>query len=405
MKKHVALVVVLLAVVAALTALSSPSQAASQVPRPEDDPFYAQPADLADSAPGDVLGSREIEATAYSLPLPAKAWQVKYRSVDSTGTPTANVTTVLIPLTAWAGPGSRPLVSYQTAEDSAGMHCAPSYGLRAGLASGIVPVSETGVVAALLQRGWAAVVPDYEGPGSQFGAAVTEGRGVLDSLTAVRSFAPAGLQDSPIGLTGYSGGGVATTFAAQLQGEVAPELPIKGIAMGGVVADFRATMKDFVAVGAGAIVPMSTAAISRAYPEANLSQYLNEKGKAVMAAFANDCSSEAVMRYPGLQLGPLSNGVTMLDNPGVVSFLAAVSPLGIGGVPIAPVYDYHATLDELSPIGPARALDQKFCAGGAKVQRVEYPLAEHGIGAVVGLAPALNYLADRFGGKPAPSSC
>lgn len=409
MKKLVSLVLVLVAVAVALAALSSPSQAAGQIPRPEDDPFYAQPANLVDSAPGAVLDSREIDATAYSLPLPAKAWQVKYRSVDSAGVPTANVTTVLVPLAAWTGTGARPLVSYQTAEDSVGLHCAPSYGLRAGLGSitsSIVPVAETGAVAALLQRGWAAVVPDYEGPGGQFAAAVTEGRGVLDSLTAVRAFAPAGLQNSPIGLTGYSGGGVATTFAAQLQAAVAPELPIKGIAMGGVVADFRATMKDFASLGAGALVPMGAAGLDRAYPEANLAQYVNAKGKDLIAALANACGDEAVERYPLLNLDSLSDdGVNILDKPAVVSFLARIGPLALPGIPIAPVYDYHGTLDEVSPIGPARALDKKFCAAGATVQRIEYPFAEHGGAVALGLIPALNYLADRFAGRPAPSNC
>ena len=48
-----------------------------------------------------------VTATAYSVPLPAHAWQLLYRSEDSTGAPTAEVTTVLVPDTAWTGAGAR----------------------------------------------------------------------------------------------------------------------------------------------------------------------------------------------------------------------------------------------------------------------------------------------------------
>src|SRR6188508_252216 len=106
---------------------------AASVPEPEDDPFYDVPANVASYAPGDVIDARPITALVYALPVPADTWQILYRTSDAHGVPTATVTTLMIPKTAWTGSGPRPLVSYQTAEDGVAGRCAPSYGLRAGL--------------------------------------------------------------------------------------------------------------------------------------------------------------------------------------------------------------------------------------------------------------------------------
>ncbi|WP_183095237.1 lipase family protein [Nocardioides stalactiti] len=397
--------VALAALTAVLTGPSAPSAgAAGGIPVPDEDPFYAQPADLAASEPGDVLDSREVEVNAYSMPLPVQAWQVKYRSEDNSGRPTANVTTIMVPDRPWTGAGPRPLLSYQTAEDSAGTHCAPSYGLRAGFAAPVAN-AESGLMAMALNRGWAVVVPDYQGPDSQFLGGYGEARGVLDSLTAVRDFAPAGVQDSPIGMTGYSGGAVATTWAAQYQRALAPGLPIRAVSLGGVVADYRSTIKQFDLLGLDGIVMMGVATVSRSYPAENLTSNLNARGMEVLRGVERACIHEAQARYPLVRLNQLTKVPNVLDTPPIVAFLRRISPLGYAGNPMAPVFMYHATLDELAPIRPARELFRRFCAAGVAVKKVETPLGEHFSETVRGFPSALRYLDDRFAGKPAPSSC
>src|SRR5580700_5693572 len=93
-----------------------PASAASVTP-PTQDPFYSVPAGLAGLPNGTVLASRPVNTSFYSLPMPAAAWQVKYKTLDNQNQPTADVTTVLVPLAPWLGPGPRPLLSYQVAED------------------------------------------------------------------------------------------------------------------------------------------------------------------------------------------------------------------------------------------------------------------------------------------------
>src|SRR3546814_19673949 len=58
---------------------------ATAVPLPEQDSFYAEPEGLAGSANGTVLASRVIETESFGQPLPADAWQVRYKPIGNPG--------------------------------------------------------------------------------------------------------------------------------------------------------------------------------------------------------------------------------------------------------------------------------------------------------------------------------
>jgi hypothetical protein len=88
------------------------------------------------------------------------ARQVLYRSTDALGEPMAVSGTVLVPTAPWAGPGSRPLVSYAVGTRSLGDDSAPSYTLSQGAEY------EGLFVKGLLDQGWAVAVSDYQGLGT-----------------------------------------------------------------------------------------------------------------------------------------------------------------------------------------------------------------------------------------------
>lgn len=394
--------------VAALLAAQTPANAA--VPVPEKDPFYAVPANIDSYANGDVIDSRPIKPSAFGVPLPAKAWQVKYRTTDSKERPSATVTTVLVPIAPWLGKGKRPIVSYQTAEDGVAGKCAPSYALSAGLPQLAGRFSnsggETGVISLALLKGWALTVPDYEGPKSEFLVAKTEAYGVLDGIRATQRFTASGLSDqNPVALWGYSGGSFASSAAAQYQASYAPELKLAGVALGGYVADIRSTIDKFSGSIAGGAVAMGINGFLRAYPELNIEQYLSESGKQKVASAAGDCLNDAVVRYPGLSFAQLEGVPNALDLPPVKGMLDENSPINIAGRPNAPVYSYHAILDEFAPVGPARTTLRRFCADGTVVQRVEDLLGEHISELITGLPGAMKFLSDRFAGKAPINNC
>ena len=383
---------------------------ADHVPLPEDDPFYAVPkaAKLASKPNGKLLASRPVEVNANDVPIPATAWQVKYKTIDVHGNPSAYVATVMLPDAPWTGPGPRPLVSYQTAEDGVGSRCSPSYGLRAGYeAGGTNSANEANLMRQAMERGWAVVAPDYEGPRSEFLGAKGEARGVIDGVRAALRFKPAGFdrRATPVGLWGYSGGALASTLAAQLQPRYAPELEFAGVALGGTPADIEATMQAFSGGPAGGAIAVGLVGADRSYPQFDVPQYMSEFGRRALAESQSDCIGDAVARYPAASFEDFASGPGVIELPAVQRLFRKMSPLWFRGEPSAPVYEYHAVADELAPVGPARLLVQRFCDAGVTVQHVEDYTSEHVSLVVSGAFGAMDYLAARFAGEPAPSTC
>ena len=67
-----------------------------------------------------------------------------------------------------------------------------------------------------LGRGWYVNVPDYEGPTASFIAGVQEGHAILDSVRAVLSSGFGLTADVSYALWGYSGGSIASEWAAEV---------------------------------------------------------------------------------------------------------------------------------------------------------------------------------------------
>lgn len=376
-----------------------------EVPAPKDDGFYRVPDGVRRYANGTVLDARRITAYAGLARVDARAWQVKYRTTDGHGRPTSTLATILVPNEPWEGRGRRPLVSYQVAEDGVGLRCTPSYALRAGLAAGLTTAQADIVfgIPLLLQRGWAVVVPDWEGPRSLFGVHAMAGHAVLDGIRAARRFGPAHLGGRrPIGLWGYSGGGFATTAAAQLHRRYAPGLPIRAIAAGGVPGDIRQVYETASGSVFGGATILLLIAMSRGYPDARLASYADDTLRADMAASREDCLFDAPVRHPLLDIEAhlAPRGVEIL-----LRLLRANSPLAVPEVPRAPMFMYHMTIDELVPLPTARRLAERFCNAGARLRFTVMPGGEHAVGAVLGGLQALDYLAGQFDGERPPTNC
>jgi hypothetical protein len=374
---------------------------------PEQDPFYAVPRNIAHYRDGQIIRSRQIKPMLWAVPLPADAWQIEYRTEDQVGKPTAMVTTLLLPQSAWNGKGSRPLISYQTAEDGVAGKCAPSYQIRAGAqAEPTNATAETSEMFAAVADGWAVTAPDYEGPRSEFLIAKTEAHGVLDAIRATLAFKQAELsQHTPVGLWGYSGGSFASVVAAEYQKSYAPDLTLRAIALGGLVGSVRASIADFDGTVFGGAIAMGINGFVRAYPKVNIGQYLTAAGNAKVLAASHDCISDAVPRYPALSMKDLEKVPNALGLPSVARMLQENSPLGIKGTPTAPIYDYHAIGDELAPLKPALQLLRRFCRSGAVVQHVQTPVGEHISEVVTGEPGAIRFFTNRFAGKTPVDTC
>jgi hypothetical protein len=382
----------LLAAVVASGVVTSPA-AAAVVP-PAEDPFYAPPAGFETKAPGAVLRSRSVVVTGLGIPVPVRAWQTLARSTDTAGRPVAVASTLMVPLVPYLK-GPRPLLSYQTAIDSLGDQCNPSYTLRAGTEK------ELPLIALGLAKGWAVVVSDFEGPRNAFAAGTMAGHGVLDGIRAVRKLPGTGLTATgPVGLMGYSGGGQATSWAAELQPSYAPELAIKGVATGGTPANLRAAAQLMDGGPAAGLALAAVVGITRAYPE--LLTLVNDAGRAMIERVGDLCVAEVTAANAFRRINEFTFSRDPLNEPIAVDVLNR-NELG-QRVPAAPVYMYHSLFDELVPHSAAQALRQTWCRA-TKVQFYTDLLSEHVVLAATGAPAAVSYLDDRFAGRPAPSNC
>jgi hypothetical protein len=386
---------VVITLLAALLISATPANAAVLPPHPDNDPFYAQPSPMPAVPPGTVLDSRPTTIRSLALPVPVRAWQVKYLSTDTKGARAANIATVIQP---WARPAQPKLVSYQTAYDGLDADCAPSYAFATGTHP---PFYEEAAILPLLFAGYTVVSADYEGPRYQWAAGINSGHGVLDGIRAAQRFA--GLSSAtPTALWGYSGGALASQWANELAATYAPELNIVGVAAGGVPADIEAIARAIDGTALSGVYFGATVGLSRAYPEIDIDALLNAKGRAAFETLGTQCIGEFTAQFAFRHMRDHVTVPELLDVPAVKQVIAE-NTMG-QRLPDAPTYIYQGAQDELTITPPVDQLVGTYCGMGATVQYVKLP-GEHITTAGTGVPGALAYVRDRLNGRPAPSSC
>ncbi|MFG2620444.1 lipase family protein [Streptomyces sp. NPDC048507] len=377
---------------AAVAALAVTAWIPASAARAADGPAAARPGDVVASAP-----------SAFH-PLPGqptgtKAWKVHYRSTTADGAPNVVSGTVIVPQDGRTGP--RPLITYAVGTVGMGDSCAPSNNFPYGTAM------EANLIQQYTLRGWAVVVTDYEGLGTPgvhtYTVGPSAGHAVLDAARAAIRLPEAGLgPDTPVGIMGYSQGGQASSWAAELQGSYAPELKVKGTATGGVPADLlKVAAFNNGSYGSGLIF-MAAAGQDAAYPELRLDSYLNPAGKALVAGMKENCVAIDAIAGSFKRISDL----TTRDPLAQPDWQDRLNRSRLGGTaPAAPVYQYHALGDELIPYAVGRQLRSEWCAKGADVQWDTIWVGEHVSGVITHSLEVGNWMADRFAGRPSHPNC
>jgi hypothetical protein len=404
-------------------ALMAPAAGAA-VP-PEQDPFYSYEGStpLANITPGTVLKTRTLSYHVAGVPLPIKAVQLLYRSTGETGQPTVNVTSVLQPPLRLGAPT---IVSYQSFYDSLNPEDEPSYAISGGVTlGGLIPTAESGLIAPALLAGETVVVPDTEGETADFAAGPEYGMNTLDSLRAVLGSPASGAAGAKkIGLIGYSGGAIATGWAAELASSYAPDISsrIVGAAMGGVLVDPAHNLHyvEGSTVWAG-VIPMAVIGVSRAF-HVDLTPYLNEYGLQLYNKLQRASIVTVLGEYPGLTWAQIAKPEYPTPES-VPVYVEVVNQLIMGsrGTPSMPMFigqgnggELEGTSGNKEGIGPGdgvmiagdvRSLAREYCSRGVSVQYEEYEHLSHVPSAAVWLGEANAWLAARFAGLPAPQNC
>ncbi|WCB95778.1 putative inactive lipase [Baekduia alba] len=395
-------------------------------PPPGQDPFYRydDPTPLEQLAPGTVLKARTTSLHVVGVPTPVKAVQLLYRSTGQRGQATSNVTSVLLPPLRIGAPK---LVSYQSFYDSLNPDDEPSYTVSGGGLSigGAIPQLESGLVAPLLLAGYTIAVPDTEGQAADFAAGPEYGYNTLDGLRAAYNAPAVGVTPATkAGMIGYSGGAIATEWAAELAPSYAPDVNGKlvGAAMGGVLVDPAHNLHyvDGSSVWAG-VMPMAIVGVARAFA-IDLTPYLSAKGLEIYNKLQKATIAQVLGAYPGLTWAQLAKPEYATPES-VPEYVHAANQLimGTGGTPTAPLFVGQGAGGELEGTpgdkpgigkgdgvmiaGDVRTLARQHCGHGVKVQYQQYDALSHVTSAVPWLAQAVPWLTARFTGLPAPQNC
>lgn len=371
---------------------------------PAKDPFYEPPAGFRHAAVGTVLRSRDVELGFLGLiPQRVRATQLLYRTVNRHGDPEACATTVLVPAGHFANQ-PRHMVSYQCAIDAISSRCFPSYALRRGArALGSLPQFEYLLMAAALAEGWVVSVPDHEGPDGLWGAPMEPGYRVLDGLRAALSFDRFGLAPgSKVGLWGYSGGGLASAWAAEAHADYAPELNIVGAVLGSPVGDLGNTFLRLNGSAMSALPAMVVSALAKTFPDLDriIEEHATDVGRAKLRGLERMTTMEAIIRLFRTDMDdwvrpPLTE---VLDLPQVREVFEAIR-LG-KAVPTPPLLIVQAVHDSVIAVEDIDALADLYSQGGAQVTYHRDSFSEHMLLHPMSAPMTLRWLADRFADRP-----
>lgn len=377
-----------------LTELINPSHdPASVLPTPPTDPFFTPRPGYEANPPGTVLSARPTGG----LFTGADAYELLVRSTDSHDRPVAITTTLLMPRTAWPGPGTRPLVSYNIPISSMGYSCAPSTELKKGVSADVVAIS------LLLAKQYAVVVPDHQGPRQAYAAGLMGGHAVLDSIRAVTHSSSLELgPDTPVVMTSYSGGSIATSWAAQLAPVYAPEIRLAGTIIGGEPADYDMLMPVMNGNWGTGVMLAAALGLAREYPE--LLGILNDNGWRIAHMFRDICVSQETILgvIAPLRVEQLTVVPDPLKLPMVQRILDENRPGGMA--PTTPVYLFHGVNEIFVPFAGAKQLFDDWCARGARVRLQPFP-GEHFVAGALSIPLTTNWVEKLLTGELVPQGC
>lgn len=404
------------AVATALLALAGGSGVASATPPPlpvpvlpapqlSGDAFYVPPSPLPNGKPGDVIRTRDVLLSSYQG---ARVQQIMYLSTDLHDRLVPVTGLLLTPLLQKPG-DDNPLVVGAPGTRGLDDRCAPSKQadlLEAGPTS---PDYEIAQYQQLVTLGISVVVTDYEGQGTpgdpSYLVGESEGRNALDALRAAQQIKGSAVSaDSPVGIAGYSQGGQAAAWAAELQPAYAPALHLKGVLAGGVPSDMLQLVNHLNGnLTGGAGFALSTlVGLNHAYPELDLDGKLTAEGKQVIDRVKQSCLIEDFTTFGTTSVGEVTDPDVLSDPAWQKAYRTSL--LGTKK-PGAPAYLYHGTADTIVPFAQGDMLYHDWCAQGASVQYTALPGLEHLSGFIAGAPAGVQWLADRLAGKQAVAGC
>ena len=256
------------------------------------------------------------------------------------------------------------LLSYQVPYNTPDVDFSPSYAFYSN------PIPDIGLA---LGRGWYVNVPDHEGPYAADGVAVEQGYATLDSVRSVLAKGFGLRTDVRYVMWGYSGGSIASEFAAELQLQYAPELQFSGMALGGLPPNLTQVWEVSNESPFSGIIVLPLLGITNVYPEARkvLLDALKPDGpynRTYFVSAENMSAEEGFAAFAGQDIWKyFVHGKAFLSTTTFRKILNDNIYMGYHGVPQIPIFMYKAIHDEVAPIDGVDEIVHKYCNDGVDI--------------------------------------
>lgn len=207
---------------------------------------------------------------------------------------------------------------------------------------------------------------------------------------------------------GYSGGALASEWAAELQVQYAPELNFAGAALGGLTPNTTTVMKACSGQLCAGLTPPGIIGLASQFPEVleYVISQLKTEGPMNATTFLKVQSlglAQSAMLFAFQNIGDyFVGGDAIFNSPLVSKIMNSDGRMGYHGVPQMPLFVYKAVTDEVSPVADTDDLVNKFCKVGATIQYERNTIGGHSAGAVNGEASAFQFLSQVLGGTYSP---
>lgn len=364
-------------------------------------PVPIQNADLTGGGPGSLVSAMTMPGLVASGDgRHLQAARVTYRSTSGDdGAPTVVSGAVMVPV----GPppaGGWPIVAFGHGTTGIDQPCAPSN------SDSLMGMS--GLVAAIVGKGFAVVMPDYEGLGAPgvhpYTDSRTAGLNMIDAVRALR-LTFKNVSNRWMALGHSQGGGAAWAADERARG-YAPELDL----VGAVALAPAADVTKFVdKAQAGTLTsdqmlayPLIIESLARRFPDLNRDDYRNGWAARTWGALTA-CSGPLVNQRPaaaaGLgpaQLVPSSPAAATRMRDQLQRWALPQEPLS------APMYVVYGSNDTLIDAQWTTDAIARACALGGTITWQLQPGKGHGD---IDFSQALSWIVDRFAGKPATNDC
>lgn len=360
---------------------------------------YSASAEAAAQPPGTLLNYQRIDLPGV---FRGKAWRILYATRDYRGQPILSSGMVVLSGYVSKDPAKRPIVAWAHPTTGIARKCAPSLSLST--INTILGLNE------FVSSGYIIAATDYPGLGTGGSVGYMVGKGqanaVIDSVRAAKQIPGVG-GGSEYALFGYSQGAHAVIFASLFDSSYTPELKLVGLAVIAPPAQLgRLLQRDLGRMEGRVLASYVIGSWPQKYGftvDGLIDPAVRTDIDRIDRECVNNLSDELDILSAQKPLAKRFLLQSPLDIPEWRSAIAANSISSLSAT--VPSIVFQGGSDSIVDPRVTAQVVRSSCRNGARVQFVYLPGVGHGGIAKASAAQAVNWINDRFNGKPAPSNC